>query len=176
MRKVACLFLLLAGLIAGCSDSNPAAPPPLEKTDLVADWQGTSSTLVLDWDKYSSTAVHQSLNNVQFHLTIEDASYNLTAECYMASLTYNCQQWGFWEITDAAAGTVSFHANDEQKVLVQNFPDRTVTQTQGMQGVGGRTWNCSAAVAGATLILKDIPPLFDLETDSLNLSRVASSL
>ena len=139
----------------------------------MAEWRGTSPTLVLDWDKYSSTAVHQSLYDVSFNLTIEDASYNLTAACYMASLTYTCEQWGFWEITDTAAGAVSFHVLQEEKVLVQNLPDRTVTQTQGSQGMDGRTWNCNAAVDGTTLILKDFQPLFDLETDSLGLSRVA---
>ena len=156
------------------SDSNPAAPPPLEKADLVADWRGTSSTLVLDWDKYSSTAVHQSLNDVHFHLTIEDASYNLTAECYMASLTYTAEQWGFWEITDAAAGAVSFHAQQEEKVLVQElqWPHSNPNSGRGWED----HWNCTAAVAGTSLILKDFPPLFDLETDSLSLSRVSSSL
>ena len=110
---------------------------------------------------------------MQFHLTIEDASYNLTAVCYMGSLTYTAEQWGFWEITDAAAGVVNFHAQDEEKVLFRDLLGHSVTHTQ--RG-GGGTWNCKAEVAGVNLILKDTPILFDLETDSLNLSRVASSL
>lgn len=174
MRKTAWFFLSTAFLVLGCgSDSNPVAPAPLERSDLVGEWQAVDLPAVIEWENFLTGSMEtHSLSGMRLRLTIENASYSLTATCYTGSISYEAEQWGFWEINDAASSRVRFSPRQLERTLVRELDQHRLTDKRAGESI---SWTCNAGISGNLLVLTGISRLFDLRADSLGLSRVEST-
>ena len=133
---------------------------------------GISHFLVLEErDDYFGGNETLLLKDVRWRLTIEDTSYTLQADCFITpSRSYEAEQWGFWEITDAAAGIVRFSPQQIEEIIVWEYNNQREIQTRNVMNL---SWTGIADINDSNLLLTNLPALFDIKADTLNLSREA---